>query len=318
MMKSDPILVTGARGLVGSAVVEHLKHSGYIVAAVNRTHCDLLNFQETVKLFESINPRPVYVFHAAARVFGIMGNMNNQGRSYLENTLINTHVIEAARQIGVKKITVMGTNAVYPFPPTLPFSENTIFNGRPHSSESAYAHAKRGMLAMLEAYQESYGLEWAYLVSCNLFGPRDKFDPVNGHVIPSLIRKFYEAKATFSPVTVWGDGSAQRDFLYVKDVARIAEMVMGSAIGEELVEGCSSGPINIASGTVMSIREIVEILSDITGVRDIVWDSTKPNGQIRRYADLSRLNALGFKPAYSIADGLRETWEWYRNDRSGA
>jgi len=299
MKSSDIILVTGARGLVGSAVVEHLKHSGHLVAAVDHLDCELQDLQATLGLFKRV--RPDHVFHAAARVFGIMGNMQNQGRTYLENTLINTHVIEAARLSGAKKITVMGTNAVYPYPPHLPFNERDIFYGRPHASESGYAHAKRGMLAMLEAYGESYGLEWAYVVSCNLYGPRDNFNIETGHVIPSLIRKFHVALMTDTPVTIWGDGSAMRNFMFVKDLARAVHSIMEHEIDA----------INIGDGGVWSIRQIVDKLCAITGVNRVEWDATKPNGQQHREANLKRLNALGFKPMYSIDEGLRATWDWY-------
>lgn len=299
MKKADTILVTGAAGLVGSAVVEHFETQDCTVVALTHKDCDLMNLARTRDVFNGV--RPVHVFHAAARVYGIMGNMRNQGKSYFENTSINTNVIEAARGCGVKKITVMGTNAVYPYPPILPFNERDIFDGRPHTSESGYAHAKRGMLAMLEAYGESYGIEWAYIVACNLFGPRDKFDPENGHVLPSLIYKFHQAKKNDTAVSVWGDGSARRNFFYIKDLARAAHVIM---------DGCQDA-INVGDGNVWSIRQIVEKLSAITGVDRIEWDATKPNGQLYREASLKLLNATGFKPMYSIDDALQETWDWF-------
>jgi GDP-L-fucose synthase len=301
--KTSRIMVTGGHGLVGSAVVELLRGEGYShVQPVGRAECDLSDLAATRRYFEAA--KPDYVFHAAARVYGILGNMRNQGLSFLDNNLINTSVVESARAAGVKKVTVMGTGAVYPFPPaSLPLREETIFDGRPHPSERGYADAKRAMLAMLEAYQESYGLDWAYIVSCNLFGARDKFDVEGGHVVPSLIRKFREAELSGGPVVVWGDGSAQRDFMYVKDAARVALAVM-----EKL-----SGPVNMGSGSVWSIGQIVEALGRITGLADrVVWDATKPNGQAYRAYDLSRLESIGFSCAYSIEQGLRETWDWYR------
>lgn len=303
MKKSDTILVTGANGLVGSAVVEHLTACGYSnVLSMGRSNCDLRDGQKTKMIFEMI--RPDYVFHAAARVYGIMGNMTHQAQSYLENTLINTSVLDAAASAGVKKIVTMGTGAIYPFPPPrLPLQEADIFDGRPHPSESGYAQAKRGMLAMHEAYEQSYGLRWAYLVSCNLFGPRDKFDEVNGHVVPSLVKKFHRAFLGSDPVTVWGDGSAQRDFLYVKDAARAVHLAL-----EDM-----TGPVNIGSGNVYSIRDVVNILRKITGLprSRFEWDASKPNGQAYRAYDLSKLHAHGFRPKYTIEDALKETWEWY-------
>ena len=209
------------------------------VIALGRDDCDLTDTFSTREYFEK--HQPAYVFHAAARVYGIMGNMKNKALSFLDNAMINTNVVDAASRVGVKKITVMGTGAVYPYPsPGLPLKEDMIFMGEPHAAENSYAHAKRAMLAMLRAYEESYGMEWAYVVSCNLFGPRDKFDTEFGHVVPSLIKKFYDAKRRGEKVVVWGNGSAKRDFMYVKDAARV-----GLAIMQNI-----NGPANICSDTV--------------------------------------------------------------------
>ncbi|MGR3702796.1 MAG: GDP-L-fucose synthase family protein [Paracoccaceae bacterium] len=302
MDKSDPILVTGGRGLVGSAVVEHLKQLGYRdIVPIGREDCDLMDRNATEALLRSVKPR--HVFHAAARVYGIVGNMKNRALSFHDNVTINTNVIHASHLSGVKKITVMGTGAVYPYPsPRLPLVEDDIFLGRPHPAEEAYAHAKRAALAMLEAYEADHGLEWAYVISCNLFGPRDKFDIHFGHVVPSLVAKFHHARETGGMVSVWGDGSAQRDFLYVNDCAEAVRRIMESG----------RGPINMGSGTVYRIREIVDTLARVTGMEDrIEWDPSKPNGQDYRAYELSRLNGLGFVSQYSLEEGLRETWDWF-------
>jgi len=304
MNKNDKILVTGAKGLVGSALVELLKLQGFSnVIELGRQECDLIDTKSTLKLFEK--HQPDYIFHAAARVYGIMGNMKNKALSFYDNVMINTNVVDSAQKVGVKKITVMGTGAVYPFPsPGLPLKEDMIFIGKPHHAEDSYAQAKRAMLAMLDAYKESYDLDWAYIVSCNLFGPRDKFDVEFGHVVPSLIKKFYDAKQNNTSVTVWGDGSAQRDFMYVKDAARVALAIMENI----------SGVVNIGSGTVYKIRDIVNMIAKITDMEEqVVWDNSKPNGQDYRAYDLSKINSIGFKCNYSINDGLKETWNWYVN-----
>lgn len=302
MQKTDTILVTGARGLVGSAVMEDLKAAGFEnLIPLGREDCDLMDARATEAFITKA--RPDHIFHAAARVYGIVGNMKNRALSFYENVSINTHVIHAAHLAGTRKITVMGTGAVYPYPsPRLPLVEDDIFLGRPHEAEEAYAHAKRAALAMLEAYEADHGLEWAYVISCNLFGPRDKFDTEFGHVVPSLIAKFHKAKQTGGTVTVWGDGSAQRDFLYVKDCASAVRHIM---------EG-GKGPVNIGGGVVFRIRDIVETLARVTDMEDrLEWDASKPNGQDYRAYDLTKLNALGFKPGYSLEEGLRETWDWY-------
>jgi GDP-L-fucose synthase len=304
MNKKDVILITGARGLVGSALVEHLKQEGYKnLVEVGRDDCELTDTLATRAFFKQSTPD--YVFHAAARVYGIMGNMQNKALSFYDNVMINTNVVDAAQRVGVKKITVMGTGAVYPYPsPGLPLREEMIFMGKPHPAEDSYAHAKRAMLAMLQAYQESYKMNWAYVVSCNLFGPRDKFDTEFGHVVPSLIKKFYDAKQNGSKVTVWGNGSAQRDFMYVKDTARITLAIMKNL----------NGPINIGSGNILRIRDIVEMIADISDMTDqVVWDSDKPNGQDYRAYDISKIQSIRFSCSYSIRQGLQETWSWYVN-----
>ena len=229
--------------------------------------------------------------------------MKHQGASFYANCVINENVIEGSRRAGARKVTAMGTGAVYPFPsPGLPLKEDMIFLGRPHPAHAGYANAKRAMLAMLEAYQESYGLKWAYIVSGNLFGPRDRFDIELGNVVPSLIKKFYDAKKSGGTVQVWGDGSAERDFIYVKDAARAALAVMSGV----------DGAVNMGSGGVYSIRAVVDVLSELTGMSGrIEWDRSKPNGQAYRAYDLTKLHATGFAPKYSLRAGLEETWNWY-------
>jgi GDP-L-fucose synthase len=308
MKRSDRILVTGAKGLVGSALVEHLREEGFAnVVGVAREDCDLTDTRATRDFFA--DARPDYVFHAAARVYGLGGNLRNKALLFYDNILINTNVVDASHRAAVKKITVMGTGAVYPYPPpALPFREEMIFLGEPHHSEDSYSHAKRAMLGMLRAYHESHGLEWAYIVCCNQFGPRDRFDSENGHVVPSLIKKFYHAKRAGTDVVVWGDGSAQRDFMYVKDTARVSTAIM-----QDL-----SGPVNIGCGHVVTIREVVDMITDISGMHGRVsWDPTKPNGREYLGYDLTRINALGFSCRYSLRQGLEETWAWYAGQMEG-
>ena len=302
MKKDDKVLVTGAKGLVGSAVCAHLAAQGFEnIVGVGRQECDLMDRASTEALFAE--EKPVHVFHAAARVYGIVGNMKNQALSFFDNVSINTNVIHAAHLSGAQKITVMGTGAVYPYPsPRLPLVEDDIFLGRPHPAEGSYAQAKRAALAMLEAYRSDHNLDWAYVISCNLFGPGDKFDINFGHVVPSLVAKFHHAKENGGTVSVWGDGSAQRDFLYVKDCAAAVHRIMEAG----------QGPINMGGGTVYRIRDIVETLARVAEMEDrIVWDPTKPNGQDYRAYDLTKLDGLGFEATYSLEAGLRETWDWY-------
>jgi GDP-L-fucose synthase len=299
--KDDPVLVTGSTGVIGSALVNELRLAGFTsVTAVSSSSANLLIEGEALELLNSV--RPKLVFHFAARVYGIMGNLKNKAAAYLDNIRINTNLIEAARHAGAQKIVAMGSTAIYSDIVPLPMSEKDIFLGRPHSSEAAYAHAKRSMLAQLEAYHDQFGLDYAFCVSTNLFGPSDKFDENFGHVIPSLISKFYQAKKQGSPIVVWGTGSPQRDFLYSKDAAtallHIADV--------------HTGAINLASGAPVTIRDAVEALQEISGFEgNVVWDTSKPNGQQMREYDMQLLRSIGIKPRYQFKDALRETYTWY-------
>ncbi|NGX56469.1 MAG: GDP-L-fucose synthase [Candidatus Anoxychlamydiales bacterium] len=305
MNLEDKILITGANGLVGSNLTEVLKKEGYDnLVTVGRKDCDLLNLENTVNFFKIHKPK--FVFHLAAEVYGIMGNMKNKGKSFFNNILLNTHVIEASKQINVNKIIAMGSGCVYPYPqPSLPLKESMVFLGEPHFSEDSYAHAKRAMLAHLKAYKESYDMNYAFVISGNLYGPNDKFDIENGHVIPSLIAKFYEAKKNNTKITVWGNGLAKRDFLYAKDVAKAL-----IKIANEI-----EGPVNMGSGMVSNIKDIVFHLAKYLNIEDkVVWDSSMPNGQDHREYDLSKLFSVGFKPMTDLQEGLIETFDWYSNN----
>lgn len=300
-----PVMVTGAGGVIGQALVENLTAAGYadVVGLVSKDG-DLCSFDETMALMES--HRPALIFHMAARVSGIMGNMKNRALAYLDNIRINTNVIEAARSVGVKKIVAMGTTAIYSDLVTLPMKEDDLWLGPPHASEAPYGHAKRAMLAQLEAYKEQYGIDFAYAISTNLYGAHDRFDEQYGHVVPSLVSKFYSASLSGEDVTVWGDGSPQRDFLYSRDAAEALRL-----IGEK-----GHGAINLASGSPVKIRDVVELLAEISRIKGAVrWDSTKPNGQMLRQYSVDRLSEIGFSPQYSLQEGLKETYDWFSQNQ---
>lgn len=309
MKQNSCIMVTGANGLAGSAVVEHLRRRQFTcVVPLTRSDVDLRDTADTVATISSI--RPEYIFHAAATVYGLQGNIENQGKSIFNNTLINTNVVHASHKVDVKKLVVMGTNAVYPWPADLPYRADTIFDGRPHPDEAAYGHAKRHMLAMLEAYRNSYARDYVYLVSGNLYGPRDNFNAKTGHVLPSLIHKFYEASLdNDSPVCVWGNGSASRDFLYSEDLADVVSFMLGNDF---------VGAINIGSGDLRTIEYTAKRLSAISGVdySRVQYDISKPSGRPTCYADLSKLKELGWRPHTSFADGLKATYDWYASVNS--
>ena len=299
-MQRAEFLVTGASGLLGHALVNELRSvaKGEVVSLSSRD-ADLTDFEATRAAFE--RHRPGVVFHLAARVSGLMGNIKAQGQAYLDNTRMNTNVVEAARLAGTTKIVAMGSTAIYSDVVRLPMTEEQIWDGAPHYSEAGYAHAKRGMLAHLESYRDQYGLDYAYCISTNLFGPHDKFDEQHGHVIPSLMSKFLRANQRGEPVTIWGTGTPQRDFLYSKDAALALRMI---------AEGFT-GPINMATGTAISIADTVKLITEVSGFKGAVeWDRSKPDGQKLRQYDVSKLQSLGFKPRYSLRDALLETYEW--------
>jgi GDP-L-fucose synthase len=301
----DRILVTGATGMLGGAIARILRETTAAhVLAPARIELDLIDSQSVRRYFEEA--RPTHVFHPAAKVFGLGGNTRFPGQMYFENAIMNANVIDAARVTGTRKISGVGTGCVYPVMYDGQFlDEKQIWDGPPHGSEWAYAQAKRGMLTQLSAYQQQYGLDYVFPICGNLYGPNDLFNVEYGHVIPSLIAKFHLAQQQNEPVTVWGTGIAVRDFSFVDDAAQAIIAAHKSL----------SGPVNVASGNIHSIRDVVEILDDLTNSSlEIRWDSSKPDGQGRRFYSLEKLGSSGFSPTYSLKDGLEATWNWYQSN----
>lgn len=306
IQQDDKILITGGAGLVGTNLKQYLQSQGFTrILAPRSDECDFIDQQAVLKYFN--RTAPDYVFHMAGFVRGIMGNMNGQGEAYFKNTLINTHVIDSCHKSRVKKVVAMGTASMYPEPtPGIPLTEIDVWKGPPHPSEYGYAQAKRGMLAQLQTYENSYGMQYAFAVCTNLFGPNDRFNTETGHVIPSLVKKFHDAKQAKTAVTVWGDGSAHRDLLYIKDCSRALHTIMDKV----------TGPINLASGITRRIRDVVDILADYTDTKNLVaWDASKPSGYTFRAYDVGLLRATGFTCHYTLEKGLHETYDWYANHR---
>jgi GDP-L-fucose synthase len=298
----ERVLVTGSGGVLGAALVRSLR-SGPIAAlsTPRRADCDLLDEDSVFAAWRSF--RPTLVFHLAARAAGIQGNITFGGQAFYENVKINLNVVEAARRFGTRKVVAAGTVAAYPDTAALPMREDDLWSGPPHPSEGPYGHAKRTMLAHLEAYERQYGLGYAYLICTNLYGPGDRFDERYGHVVPSLIMRFHHARAEGrDSVTVWGDGTPTRDFLYADDAAR--------GFIDAALRG--SGALNLATGRAVTVRALVEALTDACGYEGRVrWDTAKPLGQLARSYDVSRMRAIGWRPAVSLPEGLRRTYDWY-------
>ena len=294
------VLVTGAAGVVGRAVVEDLTATDWEVVPVTSAQADLRDYDSTLRLFEEI--KPTHVVHLAARVHGLLGNLAHPGEVFLDNVRLNTSVIEAARRVDVKRFVAMGSVAMYADGLPLPVQESAMWTGEPHHSEAAYAQAKRTMLAQLDAYAKQYDFDFTVAVATNMFGAGDKFDEHEGHVLPSLISKFYRGVTENAPVTAWGTGTAQRDFLYSKDAAS----------GLRTLLTAPRGVYNLATGVEVSIRQVVETLIEVSGYKGTVeWDATKPDGQRRRLYDVSKLTALGWSPKHDLSAALAESYEWY-------
>jgi GDP-L-fucose synthase len=247
--------------------------------------------------------RPTIVVHLAGRVAGIQGNLDTPADAFAENALINVNVVEASRLAGVVKVVAAGSVAIYSDDVSQPIREDEIWSGPPHQSEAAYAHAKRALLAHLEACRLQDGMDYAYLICTNLYGPHDRFDLRTSHVVPSLVARFRNAvRAGSDSVTVWGDGTPTRDFLYADDAAE--GFVVAAATGH--------GPMNLASGRSIRIADLVETLTVVTGFRGAVrWDTSMPLGQLSRHYDISRITSLGWQAAVPLAEGLDRTYRWY-------
>ncbi len=302
MNTSDAVLVTGGAGLLGTALQAELKRQGFTnVLAPGRAELDLTDKAAVVAYFEA--HKPAHVFHLAAKVFGLGGNKRYPGAMFYQNAAINLNIVDASHRFDVAKITALGTGCVYPVALGGELlREDSVWDGPPHDSEWAYAQAKRAMLAHLEANHVEYGHKFAYAISGNLYGPNDLFDTEHGHVVPSLVAKFHAAAKAGKPVSVWGTGRAERDFTHASDAARAL------ILAHQHLEG----PYNLGSGAIVTIRDVVEAVQAAAGgAVEIAWDASKPDGQMRRFYDLSRLQSVGFKPQFDLQRGIKDTYDWY-------
>jgi GDP-L-fucose synthase len=295
-------LVTGGGGFLGSQLVERLERDGNDVFAARRADYDLTRAGDAERLFAEA--RPELVFHLAAEVGGIGANRANPGRYWYANVVMGANVLEQARLHNVEKLVIAGTVCSYPKHTPVPFREDTLWDGYPEETNAPYGVAKKAILVGAQAYREQYGLRTAYLLPANLYGPRDHFHPTNAHVIPDLIRKMVEGS---DEIVLWGDGSPTREFLYVDDAVE-ALVLAGERYDEP-------GPVNLGTGAEISIRELAELVADVTGFEGrITWDTSMPNGQPRRALDAKRARELlGWTPRMQLREGLERTVAWYRS-----
>lgn len=300
------ILLTGGAGFFGTQVRNQLRKKGVApedIVIPRSKDVDLRKWDNCVSVVKDCD----IVIHLAAKVGGIGFNQKFPGQLFFDNAIMGIQIIEAARQAGVEKCVIVGTICAYPKFTPVPFKEDTLWNGYPEETNAPYGLAKKMLLVQSHAYRQEYGFNSIYLLPVNLYGPGDNFDPTSSHVIPALIKKFTEAKRdNKSFVEVWGTGSASREFLYVDDAAR------GIVLATEHYN--KPDPVNLGSGTEITIRELVDLIQRLTEFSgDVHWDTTKPDGQPKRRLDVSRAKKeFGFEAHMSFSKGLEKTIQWYR------
>ncbi len=299
------IVITGGAGFLGKVVQRTLRARGYRELFIPTfEEFDLRKESDIRRMYAEM--RPDVVIHLAAVVGGIGANRENPGRFFYENAIMGIQLIELGRQVGVKKMVVIGTICAYPKFAPVPFREDDLWSGYPEETNAPYGVAKKALLVQLQAYREQYGMNGVFLLPVNLYGPGDNFDPASSHVIPALVKKCVDAKRSgAAQIEVWGDGSATREFIYVDDAAE------GIVLATERYD--DPEPVNIGAGFEIPIRELVALIVRLTGYEGkVVWDTSKPNGQPRRMLDVSRARErFGFEAKVGLEEGLRRTIAWY-------
>jgi len=297
MKKGSRIFVAGHKGLVGSSIVRRLKTEGYTnIWTADRSEVDLTNQKEVNKWFKAHEPK--YVINAAAKVGGIIGNQNHKAEMIYQNLMIESNLIEAAYRNGCKKYLFLGSSCIYPKEPQLPITEDQLMTGKLEPTNDAYAVAKIAGIYLCKSYRQQYGFDAISVMPCNLYGPGDNYHPENSHVLPGLIRRFHEAKVNdSSTVTCWGDGTPLREFLYTDDLADACVFLMNNYSEED--------PINVGSGSEISIKTLAETIAKTVGYGgEIKWDTSKPNGTMRKVMDVSKIKSLGWSPQVPFESGV--------------
>lgn len=304
------IFIAGHRGLVGSALVRRLM-PGFGDRLLLRTRAELdLTDQVVVNEFFK-ESRPDQVYLVAGRVGGIKDNADHPAEFIRDNLLIATNVLDAAYRNGTKKLLYLGSSCIYPKHAPQPIRPEHLLSGPLEPTNRAYAVAKIAGIEMCRAYRAQYGFNAIAAMPTNLYGPGDNFDPVRSHVLPALIRRFSAAvEQGDEEVVVWGTGEARREFLYVDDLADAAVLLMQTYDSAEI--------INIGCGDDLPISEIAKIVADVTGFRGTIrFDRSYPDGTPRKVLNIDAMSSLGWRPRYSLREGLQKTWEWFDSHRLG-
>ena len=304
------VVVTGGAGFLGGFVVEGLKNRGCRDILVPRSSdYDLVKMADVVRMYEDL--RPDVVIHLAAVVGGIGANREHPGKFFYENLMMGVQLIEQGRLRGIDKFVAIGTICAYPKFTEVPFKEDDLWNGYPEETNAPYGLAKKMLLVQSQAYRDEYGFNSIFLLPVNLYGPGDNFDPASSHVIPALIKKCVDAIENGDDhITCWGTGKVSREFIHARDAAE------GILLATEKYDGPE--PVNIGAGFEITIKELAEKIARITGFEgQIRWDTSQPDGQPRRCLDISRAREyFGFETQIPFEEGLKETVEWYRQNKS--
>ena len=309
MNKDSKIYIAGHRGLVGSAIVRNLINNGF-TNLVYKTHkeLDLTNQDAVIEFFD--REKPEYVFLAAAKVGGINANNSYPADFIYENLMIQNNIIKAAHDYGVKKLLFLGSTCIYPKMAPQPIKEEYLLTGALEETNEAYAVAKIAGLEMCKFFRRQYGDNFISCMPTNLYGENDNFDLNNSHVLPALLRKFYEAKVNNSKVVeVWGTGSPLREFLHVDDMADACVFLMKNYNEEEHV--------NIGTGEEVSIRQLAETIKEVVGFDgDIVFNTKMPDGTPRKLTDTKKLHEVGWRHSISLYEGIEKTYRWMLNNKN--
>jgi GDP-L-fucose synthase len=298
------IVVAGATGLAGSAIVRAFEKAGKEVVGINRSVVDLLDLQATKKFLKDVAPS--MVIDAAARVGGIGANNAFPVEFLTDNIRIQSNLMDAAHDAKVGRFIFLGSSCIYPRDCAQPIKEEYLMTGPLETTNSAYAIAKIAGIELINSYRKEYGHKWISLMPTNLYGPYDNFELQGSHVLPAFIRRFVEATEKNAPTeTLWGTGAPKREFLHVDDLANAV------LIASDKYD--SSMHLNIGSGQDLSIKELAELVADIAGYKgEIKWDSSKPDGTPRKVLDVTKAQSLGWTPAISLRDGIASAMNWYK------
>ena len=305
MKKDSKIYVAGHNGMVGSAIVRRLKELGYTnIITADRNRLNLLNQMHVQSFFS--NELPEYVFLCAAKVGGIKANNEMKGDFIYENLMIQSNIIKYSKDFNVKKLLFLGSSCIYPKLSPQPIKEEYLLSGYLETTNDAYSIAKIAGIKMCQSFNQQYGTNFISVMPTNLYGPNDNYDLTTSHVFPALIRKFHEAKINNTDVVVWGSGNPKREFLYVDDLADACIFLMNNYDESDIV--------NIGTGEDISIRDISYLIMETIGSKcDIIFDTTQPDGTLRKLLDVSKLHDLGWKHKTSLQDGIKLAYNDFLN-----